>query len=189
MTLLRQFRRWLRGLEPRVLASMKGPLFGRLRPWLDDKDVLSFHRKPLAMGVAIGVFCGLIPGPLQVAGSLLLCVWFRANLIAAAAATLYTNPLTIVPLYLLAFQIGKLILPGVATETEITLAGLNWSSLTSSGGVTEVITSMGKPLLVGLPTMGLLFALAAYLLVQLICLLPVLQRLRLMKKSIKQPRA
>ncbi|MBK6649330.1 MAG: DUF2062 domain-containing protein [Betaproteobacteria bacterium] len=184
MTLLRNFRRWLRGLEPRVLASMKGPLLGRLRPWLDDKDVLSFHRTPLAMGVAIGMFCGLIPGPLQVAGSLLLCVWLRANLIAAAAATFYTNPLTIVPLYMLAFQIGRLILPADATDPATSFAGLNWSN-----GVIDGLSALGLPLLLGLPTMGLMFAAIAYLLVQLLCLLPVFQRRRLMQKRIKPPLA
>ena len=180
MAALRDLRRWLRHLEPRVLASMNGPLLGRLRPWLDDKDVLSFHRNPLALGVAIGMFCGLIPGPLQVAGSLLLCVWLRANLIAAAVATFYTNPLTIVPLYMLAFQIGQLVLPAHASEPSATFAGVNWSH-----GVLEGVASLGMPLLVGLPTMGLVFAASAYLIVQVVCLLPVIQRLRLIRRNAK----
>lgn len=161
---------------------MNGPLLGRLRPWLDGKDVLNFHRNPLAMGVAIGMFCGLIPGPLQVAGSLLLCVWLRANLIAAAAATFYTNPLTIVPLYMLAFQIGKLILPVNSADSVDSFTGVNWSN-----GVIEGISSLGMPLFVGLPILGLMFAVVAYLLVQLVCLLPVLERLRVMQKRVRQP--
>ena len=178
MTIFRNLRRWLRHLEPRVLASMNGPLLSRLRPWLDDKDVLSFHRNPLALGVAIGMFCGLIPGPLQLAGSLLLCVWLRANVIAAAVATFYTNPLTIIPLYMLAFQIGHWVLPADAYADSATFAGVNWSQ-----GVLEGLSSLGMPLLVGLPTMGLMFAGTAYLLVQLVCLLPVFERLRRMRKK------
>ena len=105
-------RRWFRQLEPRVIASLKGPMFDRIKPWLDQHDVFNFNRRPLALGVTFGIFCGLIPGPLQVFGTLILCACFRGNIIAGAVATVYTNPLTIVPLYLLAFHIGQTILPG-----------------------------------------------------------------------------
>ena len=109
MSQAHQFRGWLRHLEPRVLANLNNPFLRTMRPWLEQHDVLSFTREPLARGVAIGMLCGLIPGPLQILGSFGLCAWLRGNAIAAALATAYTNPLTIVPLYWLAFQIGALL--------------------------------------------------------------------------------
>ena len=68
------------------------------------------NRHSAAGAVAVGMFCGLIPGPLQMMGAAICCVLFRVNLPLALITTLYSNPLTIVPLYVLAFGIGSLIL-------------------------------------------------------------------------------
>jgi uncharacterized protein (DUF2062 family) len=54
------------------------------------------------------MFCGLIPGPLQMLGAAICALIFRVNLPLAMFVTLYTNPFTIVPLYLVAYQIGRL---------------------------------------------------------------------------------
>jgi len=68
------------------------------------------NRHSAAGAVATGLFCGLIPGPLQMLGAAVCAVVFRVNLPLALVVTLYTNPFTIVPLYLLAYQIGRLTL-------------------------------------------------------------------------------
>src|SRR5438552_10491739 len=59
------------------------------------------NRRSVAGGVAAGMFAGLVPGsnPVQFAVAALLAVAFRVNLPVAVAVTLYTNPFTIVPLY------------------------------------------------------------------------------------------
>ena len=74
-----------------------------------------FPAQPLARGLAVGLLCGLIPGPLQIAATIVLCSLLRANVVLGVATTFYTNPLTIVPLYALAFQIGSALLPGEQT--------------------------------------------------------------------------
>ncbi|RZJ11454.1 MAG: DUF2062 domain-containing protein, partial [Haliea sp.] len=79
MKVVKRFRSWLRHLEPRVLDRLNNSWLRGTRPWLDRHDVLSFTREPLARGVAIGMLCGLIPGPLQVLGSLGMCAWLRGN--------------------------------------------------------------------------------------------------------------
>lgn len=68
------------------------------------------NRHSAAGAVAAGLFCGLIPGPFQMLGAALCALVFRVNLPLAMFMTLYTNPLTVVPLYLLAYQIGRLLL-------------------------------------------------------------------------------
>lgn len=65
------------------------------------------NRHSAAGAVAAGLFCGLIPGPLQMLGAAACALVFRVNLPLAMLVTLYTNPFTIVPLYLLAYQIGR----------------------------------------------------------------------------------
>lgn len=70
------------------------------------------NRHSAAGAVAAGLFCGLIPGPFQMLGAACCCVVFRVNLPLALLTTLYTNPLTIVPLYFVAFTIGRVVLGG-----------------------------------------------------------------------------
>lgn len=169
-----RLKRWFRSLEPKVLNMMQGALWDRLRPWIDRHDLFRFSREPLARGVAIGFFCGLIPGPFQVIGGLLVCAWLRGNVVAAAAATAYTNPLTIVPLYILAFKIGAFLLPG-----EYPLPP--WEAFQDAGwidGLAQWVQALGWPLALGLPVMGLWFAALAYALVQIAWLSPVLARVR-----------
>ena len=66
------------------------------------------NRHSAAGAVAAGLACGLIPGPLQMIGAAVCALVFRVNLPLALLVTLYTNPFTIVPLYLLAYQLGRL---------------------------------------------------------------------------------
>ena len=176
----KSFRYWFRTLEPRVLDMLRGPLWERYKPWLDRRNVLNFSRQPLALGVAIGMFCGLIPGPLQVLGTLGLCAWWRANVVAGVITTLYTNALTIVPLYMLAFQIGTWILPG--SQSLPPLVAINFSSFEWISALVQWTQALGWPLVVGLPVMGLWFAASAYCLVQAFWLAPVVRRARAIRR-------
>src|SRR3990172_5243168 len=74
--------------------------------WLRHPNLWHLHRRSGAGGAAVGLFCGLVPGPLQIISAMLLAVLLRVNLPVAAFTTLYTNPLTIVPLYVLAYELG-----------------------------------------------------------------------------------
>lgn len=82
--------------------------------WLRPFQVVLLHprlwhlnRHSVSGAVAVGLFCGLIPGPLQMLGAALGALLLRVNLPLALIVTLYSNPFTIVPLYLLAYQIGR----------------------------------------------------------------------------------
>ncbi|WP_394790638.1 DUF2062 domain-containing protein [Rhodoferax sp.] len=167
-------RHWLRGLEPKVLNHLHGPMLERARPWLDRHEVFNFNRRPLALGVAIGMFCGLIPGPLQVPATFVLCAWWRGNAIAGVLVTCYTNPLTIVPLYLLAFQIGQWVLPGSQVLPPLPTMGTGAADWMH--GLADWVQAMGWPLLVGLPLMGAGFAVIAYAAMQTLWLSPAIKR-------------
>lgn len=179
---VQRFRSWLRHLEPRVLNGLNNRWLRGLRPWLDRQDIFSFTREPLARGVAIGMLCGLIPGPLQILGSLGLCAWLRGNVIAAAIATAYTNPLTIVPLYWLAFQIGAYLLPGQQTMLPFELPQGDMAQWL--GALRAWMGALGWPLLLGLPILASLIAANAYALVQIFFLIPVIRRARRMRRRV-----
>jgi uncharacterized protein len=172
-------RRWLRQLEPRVLAEFERPGLAWLKPWLDQHDVFSFTRHPLAKGVAFGLFCGLIPGPLQIVGATLMCIVFRGNIIAAVVATFYTNPVTIIPLYIAAFHLGDAVLPGVYDLPA-------WTGGEGGDGfftaLAAWVKAMGWPLVVGLPTLAAMIAATGYALIQFIWLRPVVRRAKRMQR-------
>ena len=176
MQMLCTLRRWLRGLEPQVRGRLQGSWLARFQPWLEQRAMFRFQRQPLARGVAAGMFCGLIPGPLQIPGTVLVCAWLRGNIVAGGVATFYTNPLTTVPLYALAFYLGALVMPGEQTLPE-------WGSVSSGGdfsvqALAAWMQALGAPLLVGLPALAALRAGLGYVAVQRMWLTPALQRKR-----------
>lgn len=125
------------------------------------------NRRSVAGGVAVGMFSGLVPGPLQMLTAALLAVPLRVNLPVALATTLYTNPLTIGPLYALAYLIGRLVVGGnaapLARPPEV-----EWSHLGASiDAFMQWLLALGMPLAVGLPILALLLAALGYACVQI----------------------
>ena len=127
------------------------------------------NRHSAAGAVAAGLFCGLIPGPLQMLGGALCAVAFRLNLPLTLLVTLYSNPLTIVPLYLVAFGLGEAAL-GIAgvpvAERFVAPPGYAGDPLAWLEALLFWMTRMGKPLALGLLLLASLLAFAGYLIVR-----------------------
>ena len=124
------------------------------------------NRHSAAGAVAAGMACGLIPGPLQMLGAAICAVIFRVNLPLALLTTLYTNPVTIVPLYIAAFGIGQWVLPGpgagfVAPPEFGDHGLLAWSRM-----MLDWMIGLGAPLALGLVLLATGLALTAYVLVK-----------------------
>ena len=125
------------------------------------------NRRSAAGAVAAGMFCGLIPGPLQMLGAAICAVVFRVNLPLAMLTTLYTNPFTIVPLYLVAFALGQSVLPGgnqrFVAPPEPGEEGLAaWVR-----ALIDWMIGLGAPLAVGLVLLAAGLAVAGYVAVRL----------------------
>ena len=139
-------------------------LFGTL---LHHPNLWHLNRHSVAGGVAIGMFSGLVPGPLQMLTAAILAVPLRVNLPVALATTLYTNPLTIGPLYVIAYWIGTLLVPGDSAPFSHP-PGFDWSNLGAWLRASfDWMLSLGKPLAVGLVVLALGLAIAGYVVVQL----------------------
>ena len=136
--------------------------------WLHHPNLWHLNRHSVSGGVAVGLFTGLIPGPLQIIGAALLAVLFRVNLPVAAVITLYTNPLTIVPLYALAYELGVFVTGHNNGQSSVNLSlpemtWVNWPAV-----MLDWIVSLGKPLAAGLPLLALSFAIAGYFSVRML---------------------
>jgi uncharacterized protein (DUF2062 family) len=139
-----------------------------LRPVLKHPNLWHLNRYSVAGGMAVGLFAGMIPGPVQMITGAILAIVFRVNLPVAVAATWFTNPLTAVPLAIAAYQLGAWITGkhgggfadfdfdwGVQPMAEFYPALLAWTK------------SLGSNYLIGTAILAVVFALLGYLLVRI----------------------
>ena len=153
--------------------------FGSL---LQHPNLWHLHRRSVSGGVAVGLFCGLIPGPLQMISAALLAVLLRVNLPVAAFTTLYTNPFTILPLYLAAYEIGAWfsgVRSGKAVE-HLVFPEMHWQNWPSE--LWAWMQMLGKPLLIGLPLLALILSVTGYFAVRLAWRVTVILRWQARKR-------
>jgi uncharacterized protein len=160
-------RKHLHRYLPSPEAILAKPWCAPFRPWLAHPNLWHLNRRSVAGAVAIGLFAGLIPGPFQMLGALLLAIPLRRNIPVALAVTFYTNPFTIVPLYLLAYGYGRLLLRG-RWEANVVPFEWDWGNfLASIDGLWHWALSLGRPLVVGLIALAITLAILGYVIVDL----------------------
>jgi uncharacterized protein (DUF2062 family) len=141
--------------EVRLLSMFGDSLF--------HPSLWHLNRRSAAGGVAVGMFCGLIPGPLQMVGAGIACVLFRVNLPVSLVTTFYTNPLTIVPLYLVAYQIGTFVLGASASRPVTPPPEWDWSApVASVESICHWMISLGPPLALGVFLLACLLSMLGY---------------------------
>ena len=158
-------RKYIRGRLPNPESIRQIRWLRPVHHWLVHPNLWHLHRRSVSGGVAVGLFCGLIPGPLQMLGAALLAVLFRVNLPVAMFTTLYTNPFTIVPLYLLAYEIGVRV--SGSNSSHVAPAFPDWHWHDGYAPVWNWLLELGKPLLIGIPLLALGLALIGYIVVRL----------------------
>jgi uncharacterized protein len=145
-----QGNRWLRWI---------GPALHHPRLW-------HLNRRGVALGLALGLFFGLLIPIAQIPLAGGAAVLLRANVPIAVASTLVTNPITFGPVYYAAWRTGSAILgddgrsrPPVAQAEPP--PGPWWER------AWQRLQQAGKPLLLGLAIFSTGFGLLGYLLVTL----------------------
>ena len=160
-------RKFFRKYLPSHEAVRTNRHIARFGGFLQHPNLWHLNRHSVAGGVAVGMFSGLVPGPFQMLAAALLAVPLRVNLPVALATTLYTNPFTIGPLYVLAYLIGRLIM-GADGQPLRPPPDVEWSQLGASlEAFLRWTLSMGAPLAVGLVALALILAGLGYACVQI----------------------
>lgn len=166
-----QRNRWLRWLGP----ALYHPRLWRL------------SRRGLALGMAVGVFFGFLIPIAQIPFSAAVAVALRANIPAAVASTLVTNPITFGPVYYLAWRVGSVIVNEPNSPPPAADPGQNedfqqrpdeswWDA------AKRRVVGVGKPLLAGLVLFAVLGSLLTYFLVSWLWMLRIrLARVRQIK--------
>lgn len=162
--------RWARRLMPSETREKLAS-----HPWL--KPVAHHLREPglwhmqheaVARGVAIGLFWAFALPVAQILVAAVHCVWWRANIPVAVAATLVTNPFTIGFWLWLAYKLGSLIL-GLAPH-EVAAGSAAIEAITPDAGfhLLEWLQRFGWPAVLGMAIFAVVGSISGYVLVKLI---------------------
>ena len=149
-------RKHLHRYLPTPEAILAKPWCAPFRPWLGHPSLWHLNRRSIPGAVAIGLFCGLIPGPFQMLSALILAIPLRKNVPLALGLTFYTNPLTIVPLYVVAYEYGRLLVGGGAQPRHLVPDSWDLPALW------QWMLGLGKPLALGLVALALTLAVVGY---------------------------
>jgi len=134
-----------------------------LSPWLRRPRLWRWSRRGVAMGVALGIFFGLLVPVAQIPLSVGAAVLLRANVPAAAASTLVTNPLTFGPLYYAAYRLGQSIMGAPHVDALLPPTDVQKATLPPQHQpIWKRVSEMGKPLLLGLAILATLMGLLSY---------------------------
>ncbi|HKQ81493.1 MAG TPA: DUF2062 domain-containing protein [Steroidobacteraceae bacterium] len=127
-----------------------------MRPFkllLENPAYWSLNRRNVARAFALGLFVSFTPLPIHVALAAVLALALRLNIPAAVAGAFFTNPLTMVPLFYLAYWLGCHMLGLGERRFQFELS---WDWLTTG------LLPIWKPLLLGCLVMGTITAIAGY---------------------------
>lgn len=137
-----------------------------MAPWLAHPALWHWSRRGVSLGMAIGVFFGLLIPIAQIPVTATAVILLRANLPAAAASTLITNPVTFGPVYYAAFHLGNWITGSSAKPESLPPESAAMLIDNQRGkSVWKKITDVGRPLLIGLSLMASLIGLSTYALI------------------------
>lgn len=159
---MKRLRRWLPSreqLERNRWLRWLGPFLHHPRLW-------HWSRRGVATGVALGVFFGLLVPIAQIPLSATAAVLLRANVPAAAASTLVTNPVTFAPVYYAAYRLG-LWITGEAPALDQAGMAAEAAEPTGDASLWSRLVGLGKPLLIGLVILASLMGLLTYAIITL----------------------
>ncbi|MGV6827557.1 MAG: DUF2062 domain-containing protein [bacterium] len=145
--------------------------FGEL---LHDGNLWHLNRHSVSGAMAVGLFCAMLPIPFQTVLAAAMAIFFRVNLPLSVMLVWLTNPVTIPPVFYLAYLIGTAIVPGWALESEFHLS-MEW--------MLESTAELFAPTMLGGIIMGGISALLGYFGMQLFWRWLVVVRYRRRKHS------
>jgi uncharacterized protein (DUF2062 family) len=126
---------------------------------LHDNRLWGIRRRTVVPAFSLGLFVSYMPVPGHMLIGALLALILRVNIPVAALATLFGNPLTMGPMFYLAFELGEFLLGETPHPFEFELS-FAWLS--------NQFLLIWQPLLIGCLLLGSLLALVGYIALDLL---------------------
>lgn len=165
-------RRFFRKFAPKR-DTYKGQWY--LQPFdhlLHDSRLWAIRRRNVVPAFALGLFIGYMPFPGHMLIAALLALFFRIHLPVAAVTTLVSNPLTMGPMFYLAYKLGSALL-GMEPQPFAFELSITW--------FTETFVTIWQPMMLGCLLLGSAISLIGYVALDIIwraSLADVLERRR-----------
>ncbi|MET1080128.1 MAG: DUF2062 domain-containing protein [Pseudomonas sp.] len=120
---------------------------------IHDPNLWHLNRHSVARAMAMGLFAAFIPLPLQMLLAASLAILVRANLPISVGLVWLTNPITMPPVFYCTYQLGAWLLqvPARSLPSDLTV---DW--------VTQELSTLWQPFLLGSVVCAVLFALLGY---------------------------
>jgi len=126
---------------------------------LHDPNLWGIRRRTVVPAFSLGIFVAMLPFPGHMVTAALLALALRINIPVAAVSTWVTNPLTMGPLYYLAYELGNILLRRTPGPFEFELS-FEWLI----GGFVQV----WQPLLLGCVLLGAILSLVGFVALDLL---------------------
>ncbi len=146
-----RFRRYLP--DPHTLREHR--MLRWIGPALHHPRLWHVNRRGIALGIAIGVFFGLLIPVAQIFFAAVAALFLRANIPAAVGSTLITNPFTFAPVYYAAYHLGVWML-GYA-DVPVVEVDIDRVAAKTATGIAlwmDRLATVGAPLALGLLTLA-----------------------------------
>ncbi len=121
---------------------------------LHDQRLWGVRRRTIVPAFALGLFIAFQPVPGHMLIGALLALAFRINIPIAAITTFVSNPLTIGPMFIFSYQLGRLLLGLEPREINFVLS---WDWLADS------FLNIWQPLMLGCVLLGSIASLLGYI--------------------------
>lgn len=161
-------RKFIKRLTPSPEWIKKQNSLRFLGAWLHEPNLWHLTRHSVSSATFIGCFVAFIPLPAQMVIAACLALIFRANLAISVVLVWITNPLTIAPIFYIAYKVGHAVLgssPHEAFEFEISL---DW--------IVASLSANWQPFILGCLLCGLFLGLLGSTLVRFAWRLHVIKR-------------
>lgn len=120
---------------------------------LHDQRLWGVRRRTIVPAFALGLFVGFMPVPGHVLIAALLALVLRINIPVAALTTFVSNPLTVGPIFYLAYRVGRFLLDLPPRSFSVELS-IDW--------LTDNFLNIWQPLMLGAVLCGAMAALVGY---------------------------
>jgi uncharacterized protein len=127
-----------------------------LGDWVYDGNLWHINRYSASMAFFVGPFVAFIPTPGQTVIAAVLAVLLRCNLPLSVGLVFLTNPVTMPPIFYMAYKIGALIIDVPVSEMAFEL---------SSDWLGNSLGAIWQPFLLGCLICGLFFGSVGYVFV------------------------
>ena len=161
-------RRLFRKLMPEERFVSGNPFLRFFGATLLNKRLWHLNRHSAAIGAASGMFWAWICLPVQTVGAVLTAWFGRGNVPLAMAFTWVSNPLTWLPCFWLAYEVGCPLTPAERIDIQALIRPLMAGDWSTAGRTLLADLPQLYPMYVGGVVLGLFFGTMTYLVVSVL---------------------